>query len=277
MMRWTLVLAIIPACSRGAPTPETSATRARIVAHRGASVDAPENTMAAFRRAWELGAEAIELDVRLSRDGAVVVIHDEDTRRTAGVDKLVSEQTLAELRALDAGSWRGPTFRGERIPTLAEVLAALPPGRTVHVEIKSGADTAPAVGRVIQEANVEARGAHVALQSYDAPALAALDAATEGAPAFWDVDPPLGPDRQPQPYPLSVIEDAVAHRFAGLALDVRGVTDELLAAARRANVAMDVWTVNDSAGIDSWLGRDVRWIETDRPDLARVSSGQRSR
>jgi glycerophosphoryl diester phosphodiesterase len=244
-------------------------TRPRIVAHRGASVDAPENTLAAFRRAWELGVECVELDVRLSRDGAVVVIHDATTARTAGVDRPVVEQTLAELRALDAGSWRGARFAGEKIPTLAEAIATIPRGGTLFVEQKTGPADAQAVADVIHAANPGARGASIALQAYDAGALAALAAAVGGGvTTFWDVDPPVGPDGAPGPYAHTAIDDALARGFTGLALDHRFVTDDFLAAARTAGLAMDVWTVNDAGELAAWAARDIRWLETDRPDLA---------
>jgi glycerophosphoryl diester phosphodiesterase len=269
-----LAVVLAAACSTpGAPAgpgPDpVTITRPRIVAHRGASLDAPENTLAAFRRAWEQGVECVELDVRLTRDGGVVVIHDATTARTAGVDRPVVEQTLAEVRALDAGSWRGERFAGEKIPTLAEVIATIPRGGTLFVELKTGPGDAKAVADVIREANASARGASIALQAYDAEALAALAAAVGGnVPTFWDVDPPAGPDRMPAPYTVAPIDTALARGFTGLALDHRFVTDDFLAAAHTAGLAMDVWTVNDAADLAAWSARDVRWLETDRPDLA---------
>ena len=110
----------------------------RIVAHRGSSAAAPENTLAAFRRAVEEGADAVELDVRLSADGEVVVIHDATVRRTTDGRGTVAGTTLTALRRLDAGAWRAPRFAGERIPTLAEVLAEIPPSVGLNVELKPG-------------------------------------------------------------------------------------------------------------------------------------------
>ena len=89
-----------------------------VVAHRGGAGLAPENTLAAFRMALEVGADAIELDVRLTRDGRVAVIHDRTVDRTTGGRGPVGSYTLAELKALDAGSWFGPQYLGERVPTL---------------------------------------------------------------------------------------------------------------------------------------------------------------
>jgi glycerophosphoryl diester phosphodiesterase len=114
-----------------------------IIAHRGASHDAPENTLASVRLAWAQGADAVEVDVRQSRDGHIVVIHDAHTRRTAGVTRRVRTQTLEELHTLDIGRWKHPRFAGEKIPSLAEVLETVPPGKRLFVEIKCGPECLP--------------------------------------------------------------------------------------------------------------------------------------
>src|SRR6266536_3117553 len=114
-----------------------------IIAHRGASRDAPENTLAAVNLAWRQGADAAEVDVQFSRDGKLVVIHDPNTRRTAKRNKKVSDQTLAELRLLDVGRWKGDQWRGERIPTLEEVLETVPNGKRRVVELKAAPNAIP--------------------------------------------------------------------------------------------------------------------------------------
>ena len=132
-------------CGHGPPPASPGPVLTGVVAHRGASYDAPENTLAALDRAWALGAESCEIDVRVTADGAVVVIHDATTARTGGVDRPVSGQTLAELQALDVGGWKGPGFAGQRVPTLAQALASVPRGRMLFVEIKTGAGDAAAI------------------------------------------------------------------------------------------------------------------------------------
>jgi glycerophosphoryl diester phosphodiesterase len=250
-----LLLVVVAACSSPQQVQSVPVTKPRLVAHRGASHDYPENTMAAFRRAFELGCESIELDVHLSKDGTPVVIHDASTKRVAGVDRAVADQTLQELQALDAG-------RGERIPSLAAVLAATPAGRTVFVELKSGPDTVPVVAKVVSSSH-----AKVALQSFDADTLAALSKALPNALAFWTVDPPVENDR-PLPYRREVIDEAKRRGFHGLALFHGSVDDAFVATVREANLELDVWTVNDAALIEAWLAKaNVRWIETDRPEL----------
>jgi glycerophosphoryl diester phosphodiesterase len=128
--------AAAPAARESAPSPFAGTPAAPLLwAHRGASADAPENTLAAFRLAREQGAEGIELDAQLCAGGEVAVIHDATLGRTAGVPGLVSDCSLQRLRSLDAGRWKGERFAGERIPLLAEVLEALP-GLRVNVELK---------------------------------------------------------------------------------------------------------------------------------------------
>src|SRR6478609_1034971 len=111
--------------------------RPLLIAHRGESHLAPENTLAAFRLAWSLGDDAIELDVHLTRDGQVVVCHDDDTSRTTGgrTKRVVRDSAAGELRALDVGAWKGPQYAGERMPLLEEVLSILPAGKRAFVAL----------------------------------------------------------------------------------------------------------------------------------------------
>ena len=109
-----------------------------IIAHRGASFDAPENTLAAFQLAWEQGADGIEGDFMHSADGRVVCFHDLDTKRIAGESHVVKETSLAVLQRLDVGRWKGQHWRDERIASLEEVLAVVPAGKKLVVELKDG-------------------------------------------------------------------------------------------------------------------------------------------
>lgn len=110
------------------------------IAHRGASGHCPENTLAAFRRAIELGADMIETDAQLSRDGVVFLCHDETLNRTTNGRGEVAHRTAAELKRLDAGSWFDTAFRKERIPTLEEAILAIRGRVSLNVELKTGHD-----------------------------------------------------------------------------------------------------------------------------------------
>jgi len=107
-----------------------------VVAHRGWPQRFPENTLASFRAALALGVDAVELDVRLTKDGRLVVMHDADTKRTTGIGGRLSERTLDEVKRLDAGRWFGPEFAGERIPTLDEVMDLVAGKAALAIEVK---------------------------------------------------------------------------------------------------------------------------------------------
>lgn len=267
-------LVVVAACGNGGSKPVMETAKndevvlRGVVAHRGASREAPENTIAALKRAWELGAESAEIDVRVTKDGEVVLMHDADTGRTGGKKTAVIEQTLAELRELDVGAWKGEQWRGERVPTLGEALAATPRGRMLFVEMKTTAADADVIAAAIRAAAPEKRGVIVALQAYDPEALAAVGERLPGVETYWTVDPPQGPDRELLPYAIELAHEAAARGFTGVAVHHAGVDKYFEAAVRMEGLVLDVWTVNDAAGIEAWRKR-ARWVETDMPELAR--------
>jgi glycerophosphoryl diester phosphodiesterase len=157
-----------------------------IIGHRGASCNAPENTLAAFRLAWEEGADGIEADFRVSGDGRIVCLHDASTGRTAEKDLDVASSLLAELRRLDAGRWQGPAWQGERIPTLAEVLACLPPGKRLFIELKSGPEIiAPLVQELTRSGAAQAQ---LRLLAFSAQLLAELKVQLPDYRSCWLTD-----------------------------------------------------------------------------------------
>ncbi|MEE8523355.1 MAG: glycerophosphodiester phosphodiesterase family protein, partial [Thermoanaerobaculia bacterium] len=127
----------------------TDAERPRVIAHRGFSGVAPENTLVAIRKAIDVGADMAEIDVLLSRDRHVVVIHDDTLDRTTDGKGPVEDLSLEELRRLDAGSWFSAEFAGERMPTLAEVLDLVRGRILLNVEIKSEAVTREIEGGIV--------------------------------------------------------------------------------------------------------------------------------
>jgi len=108
-----------------------------LIAHRGESFDAPENTLASINLAWERGAKSVEIDVHLTKDKQIVVIHDNNTLRVSGIKKIIKNSTLDELKLLDIGSFKGEQWKNERIPTLTEVLRTVPEHGKLIIEIKS--------------------------------------------------------------------------------------------------------------------------------------------
>jgi len=139
------------------------------LAHRGANTEAPENTMAAFRKAVEVGATGLEFDVQLSKDGAVVVIHDEKLERTTNGSGLVKDYTLEELQRLDAGTWFDEEFAGEKMPTLDQILDEFASTELIfNIELKSGIVLYPGLEeKVIEEVKRRNLTDQVVLSSFN--------------------------------------------------------------------------------------------------------------
>lgn len=144
----------------------------RLIAHRGASGHAPENTEAAFKLALEMGAQAIELDTHLTADGELVVIHDEGLRRTAKRRGAIAKMTFKDLLPVDVGAWFAPKYKGEGLPTLEEVFDLCEGRAELHVEIKRGSSLYPGIEAKVVEM-IRRREAHswTVVSSFDHQAL----------------------------------------------------------------------------------------------------------
>lgn len=210
--------------------------RPLVLGHRGASADAPENTIAAFRLAMRQGADGVELDVRRCGTGEVVVFHDADARRVAGSPLRIRDAPLAELRALDVGAHAGAAFRGERIPLLAEVLEALPRA-VVNVELKSeGRDVrlAQAAAAVIARAGAEDR---VLVSSFDYRLVGAFRLAAPGVRAGLLFEPG-GAWRLRTALATRLLSPAAVHPDRALA------TPDRIERWRARGLLVNVWTVD---------------------------------
>lgn len=121
----------------------------KILAHRGASFDAPENTQAAVELGFRQGADGVEFDIQLSSDGELVLMHDRTLERTTRDPRRVVDLTSAELDRLDAGSWKGPQWAGQKVPTLGKILDLVPAGKAVYIEAKTGPEIAEPLARLL--------------------------------------------------------------------------------------------------------------------------------
>lgn len=227
-----------------------------VTAHRGASASAPENTLAAFQAAIDAGADAIEFDVRLSADGAVVIFHDSDFRRIAGDPRAVLATPLSAMRDIDVGSWFAPAFADQRIATLGEALAFIDLRATALVELKPDADNAGALlAATLREID---RGGYrdVAIVASLSPALVrdARDAAPGARLALF----------------ASAALPGAARRtdFDMLGLHHVQADAAAVADARRRGYRLQVWTVNDPARMARLMDLGVDDISTDVPDDA---------
>ncbi|MBA4186638.1 MAG: glycerophosphodiester phosphodiesterase [Planctomycetaceae bacterium] len=248
-------------------TPEP-VSRVKIIGHRGASYDAPENTLASIRLAWEQHADAVEFDVWQSRDGEIVLLHDATTKRTGGVDRLVTDQTLEELRRLDVGSWKSAAFAGERIATLAEVLATVPTGKRALIEVKCGPEAVPELVRVLAASGLAPE--QTVVISFHATVIAAVKRTRPDVPAYWVVNL-VGEKRTAE----ELI--AIAGQIKADGLDL-SATPEVLDRAfgskvLAAGLLLCVWTVDTVELAHAMIAAGVECLTTNRPGWLREQLG----
>ncbi len=238
------------------------------LAHRGACRHAPPNTLAAFYKAIELGADGTELDVHLSADGVPVVIHDFTVEATTDGHGLVSRKTLAELKELDAGSRFEVTFAGERIPTLAEVFEAVGQRLLINVELKSAGLWAggleQAVAALVKKYGMEKR---VIFSSFNPLAVRRIKKLLPHVPAglLYAPDLPIYL-RRAWLAPLCPHEARHPHHSM--------VTEPGLRALRARGYYVNVWTVDDPHEMRRLIDLGVDAIITNQPDVLRQVMGQ---
>lgn len=231
-----------------------------VTGHRGFSGAAPENTLAAFRAAIEAGCDMIELDVHLSRDREVVVIHDDTLERTTTGRGNVADQTFAELKRWDAGAWFSPRFAGERIPALAEVLTLARNRILVNIELKKGGnfpytmeELADLTLREVEKAGMEDQ---VLLSSFDP---VAIDRIREKNPVL----------------PVALIQDKpwMSPEAAGRGkiyptLNCRAtvLNEDNIRRAHGEGIRIHVWTLNTPEEMARFIALGVDGIITNHPD-----------
>ena len=237
-----------------------------IIAHRGASWDAPENTLSAFNLAWAMDADAIELDIWLSADGQLPLLHDPDTQRTGGQRLVVEQSTLAQLRQLEYGAWKGAQWRGEPIPTLEEVLATRPRHRRVFVESKSDARV---VNRMFEAFDRSPHNPHeLVFITFQYDVAAEVKRRRPRTPVYWlegfRQDPQTGAW---SPTMEEVVRRAREANLDGVNLRFVGpaTVPENVQLIRDAGLGFYVWTVNDVDAAQRAMELGVDGITTDRP------------
>jgi glycerophosphoryl diester phosphodiesterase len=256
----------------------TSAQAQLIIAHRGASHDAPENTLAAFREAWKQGADGIEADFYLSSDGKVVCFHDKDTQRVAGVKHVVKDTPFDVLRSLDVGAWKDARFRGERIPTFDEVAAIVPAGKTFFIELKTGPEIVAPLVEAIEASHLDRDNTVVI--SFQADTIAECERRMPDVKTYWltgykqpEKDGPWKPTRE------EVIASLDESHADGLGTQAeRKVVDKafLDALCDAGHCDFSVWTIDDVKTARFYKKLDAEAITTNRPGWLRAKLESRA-
>ncbi len=247
-----------------------------IIAHRGASHDAPENTLAAVRMGWERNADAVEVDVYLSKDKQIVAIHDKNTKRTTGHDELVKEMTWPELQKLDAGSWKDKKYKGEPIPLLSDILATVPEGKYLVIEIKCGPEIVQPLAVLLKKAKTPPSKTAIISFSFDVVAAAKKQFPKRAVYYLVSIKQNNTNGRW-EPSVESLVKKATAAGLNGLSLGnmgARGTAGNLplvdyLRRMRKETAARDlgfyVWTVDSPRMGKLLLDLGLDGITTNRP------------
>ena len=228
------------------------------IAHRGASGRFPENTRLAFVKAIEAGADMIELDCQLSRDGHVVVFHDERLNRITGSRETVRSRTLEQLRKLDVGRWRGKAFAGERILTLEEALESIAGSADLCLEMKSYPDSTPGIDlKVLFIVSHYDYLDRTIFSSFDYCSLARLRELAPDGNIGLITGSPLKPDW---------LEAASGVGARSIHMQKELVTRNLLNLAWEEGLDVYVWTVNEVREMEALARMGVQGLISDFPE-----------
>ena len=234
-----------------------------VIAHRGASAYAPENTMAAFHMAHRLGADAVELDVQLSKDGCVIIMHDDRVDRTTNGQGLIAHKTLQELAHLDAGSWFSNEFENERIPALSDLLKFAKGKLLLNIELKKSKDPQALVAAVDILLKDYGMYDECLLTSFDAKAVEAVGR--------------LMPQVRRGLLIHKLSENIWKSAWPFVAVKWELVNEELVKTARETQKELVVWTVNDEEAMINLANLGVRRMISNYPDLLKNVMMQRKK
>lgn len=243
-----------------------------IIAHRGDSRNAPENTLAAFRLALEKGADGVEFDVQLARDGVPVVIHDFDLRRTGGRPERVSELTSAELAQTDAGTWFNRRFpqlarpgnAAEHVPTLAEVLDTVGRSSRIYVELKCDKvdDYAKLAATVVETVKGRDNLARYVIKSFKLATLPIVKSLLPGITTAALFAPSIGHFLRKKDYVIDLAREMSADE---LSLHTSLATKHLTQLASKASMPVTIWTADNPSWLEKAGDRSIAAIITNNP------------
>ncbi len=231
-----------------------SDAQVKIIAHRGASYLAPENTVAAAKLAWKSNADAVECDIYLTKDNRVICSHDATTKRTTGSDLKISDMTSDILRTLDAGSFKGERFRGEKMPFLEELIKTVPRKKELVVEIKCGPEVLPFLEKMVTQTK---RKIIFSFICFNFETITETKKVFSAYPCYW-----LCSGKELLELTL---EKVPAAGLEGVSLHFSIIDEELMRKAKDIGLEVYSWTVDDPAEARRLISLGVKGITTNRP------------
>ncbi len=226
------------------------------IANRGASYLAPENTLAAVKQAWESGTDAVMVNVRLSKDNRLMVIYDKTTRRTCSGKKTLEIETTPSmlLRDLDAGSWKGAGFKGEKIPYLSEIIETIPENKTLFIDLICGDEALRSLKRTIEKSGKQKQLAFI---SSEMKVITEVKKAYPENKCYWSSDLKIQLKKK--------AEQAIEEGLTGISLKHNLINEEITSLTKDNNIELLSFTVDDPAVAKELLEAGVTGIITNRP------------
>ena len=247
------------------PTAGVSSEPVEIIAHRGSSYTAPENTVASNKLAWEQKSDAVECDIYLSKDGKIIVMHDGNTARTTRVSLEIAKTESKYLRELDNGSYRGEQYADELIPYLDEILKVMPKHGHMYIEIKCGVEILPELKKTVEKCG---KAKQLRFIGFGLETMRECKKLMPNIPAYW-----LASNNPATPYGPKLIQMAKDAGLDGLDLHFGGVDQILADGVKAAGMKLYIWTVDDANEAKRVASLGVAGITTNRPDYIRQELG----
>lgn len=233
-------------------------SQVEIIAHRGASYLAPENTVASSKLAWELGADAVEVDIYLSKDKKIICIHDSNTRRTTGEDHLIKDTESEVLRRLDAGSFKDSKYKGEKIPFLKEIIKTAPVGKELVVELKCESEVLPYLQNTIKKYGKTRKFVFIA---FDLQTITDTKKTFPDNSCYWLCSSQALLEKNLGQIPAAGLD--------GVSLSFGIINEKIAADVKDLNLELFTWTVDEPAEAKRLISLGVKGITTNRPGWLR--------
>jgi glycerophosphoryl diester phosphodiesterase len=235
---------------------ENNSNKPLIIAHRGDSYHAPENTLASAKLGWEHGADAVEIDIYLSSDNRIMVIHDSNTQRTSGKNYKVAETLSDTLRKLDVGKWKDMHFTDEKIPFLEEIIQAIPKNKKLVIEIKCGVEILPFLQQVFKHTKKMDQCIIISFR---------FNVVTEAKKTFPSIPVYFLADKLTSGEMEELAGKMKSLNIDGLNMRYSGITPDVIRSCTQYKIDLYAWTVDNPDDARSLIKAGIKGITSNKP------------
>jgi glycerophosphoryl diester phosphodiesterase len=237
----------------------------KVIGHRGASEDAPENTLSSVKESFKQGSDGVEIDIRLTKDNHVVCIHDKNSLRTSGEFLIISETKFNVLKKLDVGSWKSKKWKNERIPLLEEVLKVIPDKKEIFIEVKTGTEIIEPLINALNRSNINL--SDVSIISFNREVIKKIKSRMSEITGNLLIafDPEVNLEQGLGDLLKSINADGVG------AQNHQNLNSSLVKEVHNLRKKIHVWTVNDQEEANKFELMGINSITTNRPKLIKKS------